>query len=453
MEKIPQINKEKSEIEISYDSEKIKNRIEVIYPKLFEDYKEIHTHPELGGEEFETSKLIQERLKELGIQILANDIYGTGVVAEIVGKEDGSTVALRADIDALALTENPEHEIKSDTEGKMHACGHDIHTTSLLGAAEILKEMANNNELEGRVILLFQPNEDKAIHRKSGAVSMAKYLEEKGLRDRIKAFSALHVVGPVERGTVFLADRIQYAGSSAIKLELKTLGGHGSEIRVLPDIDYLLSDIKVKVSDQLAEYWDKKEAVVDSMNPRTSTDTDNIIVSEGSRVWTIRVISEDHKRVTGEIQEKIKNIIEESILKHKKQFSERASNHLPQKSSETQEIELDISIIPNTRPTVYRNHVLVDMVDSVAQASLSDFKRIKEGLLATDDFSFLLEEFRGKEIPGTYMAVGGANKEKGISGQHHSPDFQVDPESIKDLTAIHVGTVLESIKYFNEQVK
>ncbi len=452
MEKIPSQNQENISHVLSYNPERVKNNIEIIYQKLFEDYKEMHTNPEFGGEEFETSKLIQKRLNELGIEILANDIDGTGVVAEIIGNEDGPTIALRADMDALALTENPEHEIKSNIEGKMHACGHDIHVTSLLGAAEILKGMAENDELGGRVILLFQPNEDKAVHRKSGAASMAKYLEKEGLRERIKAFYALHVIGSMERGTVLLADRLQYAGANAVELKLKTLGGHGSDIRVLPDIDYLLSDIKVKIADELSDYWDKGEAVIDSMAPKVSNDADNIVLSEGSRVWILRIISEDYKKITNDVRVKIKRIINESISKHKEKFSQRAEKHPHKKTPENYEIEMELKLIPNTRPTVHRNQDLVDISDRVANGILKNYKRITEGVLGTDDFSFLLEELRGKEIPGTYMAVGGASKVKGLIGQHHSPDFKVDPESIKDLTAIHVGNVLESINHFKNKV-
>ena len=452
MEKISTTQKENQNIETSVSA--LKERVNEMMPNMLEQYKTIHENPELGGQEFETAKLIKAELEKMGIKILAEGLGGAGIVAEIIGKEDGPTIALRADIDALQMTENPEHEIKSNVPGKMHACGHDMHTVALLGAAKILKEMADSEKLEGKVILIFQSNEEKAVDRKSGAIPVIKFLEESGIRKNIKSFFSLHVLAMLERGTMVLADDVQYAGSSFVDVKLKTVGGHGSEIKILPDIDYILSDIKVKVADALVDYYERDEAVVDSMAPKTTYEADNIILSSGGRSWIVRVMTGDYSRVSKEIHDKIKQIVNESVSSHLKKTLERAEVKGLKKDTANYDVELDINIKPNTRPTIHRDENLVKIVAKSGQSVLSDFKRVNKGSLATDDFSFFLEEFRGLEIPGVYTAVGGANKEKGYPGKsHHSPDFALDPDVIKDLTELHVTTVLNTLNYLDDKGK
>lgn len=430
----------------------IKRYTDEMMPEMLEQYKTIHENPELGGEEFETAKLIKAELEKNGIKILAEGLGGAGIVAEIVGNENGPTVALRADIDALQMTENPDHEIKSKTPGKMHACGHDIHTVALLGAAKVLKEMADTEKLNGKVILIFQSNEEKAIVKSGGAISIIKFLEKSGIRKDIKAFFSLHVLSLLERGTVMLSDSLQYAGSSFVDVKFKSMGGHGSQIKVLPDIDYILSDIKVKIADAMVDYWEKDEAVVDSMSPKTIHEADNIILSSGGRSWIVRVINEDYKRISKEIHDKIKEIIQDSVSSHIAKTIERSENKGEKRKESDYDVNMEITINPHTRPTIHRDQRLVDIVSESSQSVLENFKRKNEKNLATDDFSFFLEEFRGLEIPGVYMAVGGANTENGYPNvPHHSPNFSVDPESIKDLTEIHISTVLNTFKYLNKE--
>src|SRR5690606_26350194 len=138
--------------------QKIKTLAAAYAPELIEIRQHLHAHPELSYQEFETSKFIQDQLSKMGIpfQVMAT----TGVVGLIEGKNpDTRVVALRADIDALPITEENDVAYRSKNEGVMHACGHDVHTTCLLGAARILNEL--KQEWEGTVKLIFQPGEEK----------------------------------------------------------------------------------------------------------------------------------------------------------------------------------------------------------------------------------------------------------------------------------------------------
>ncbi|MBT4391277.1 MAG: amidohydrolase, partial [Euryarchaeota archaeon] len=137
------------------ESDLLLSRAKEIKPWIIEKRREIHRHPELMYEEFVTSKLVQDTLKELNIPF-QKDIAITGVVGTI-GNGNGPCVALRADMDALPIHEETDIEFKSQIDGKMHACGHDCHTAMLLGAARILKE--NEVDIEGTIKLIFQPAE------------------------------------------------------------------------------------------------------------------------------------------------------------------------------------------------------------------------------------------------------------------------------------------------------
>ena len=127
-----------------------------IHEWIVEKRRAIHRHPELMYEEFETSRLVQNTLSELGIEY-EKDIAVTGVVG-LVGNGEGPCIALRADMDALPIHEEADVEFRSEIDGKMHACGHDCHTAMLLGAARVLKD--NESEINGTIKLIFQPAEE-----------------------------------------------------------------------------------------------------------------------------------------------------------------------------------------------------------------------------------------------------------------------------------------------------
>lgn len=137
------------------------NKINKLYEKYYSNIvdirHELHRNPEVGYAEFKTSKLVANTLKNLGIEVQTN-VAKTGVIGLIKGKYPGKTILLRADMDALRVNEETDVEFKSQVPGVMHACGHDGHTASLLGAAMILNEL--KDELHGNVKLMFQPDEE-----------------------------------------------------------------------------------------------------------------------------------------------------------------------------------------------------------------------------------------------------------------------------------------------------
>lgn len=188
-----------------------------VYPEAVKIRRLLHGNPELGRREHDTTKLIRNFLTENGIE--NSQPLETGVVATIYGKNDGKTVALRADIDALPITEKVQGEFKSKNEGVMHACGHDLHTAALLGTAKVLKKM--ENDLCGNVRLIFQPDEE--------GDGGAQRLIEKGALDGVSEIYGIHVRPELPCDTVAVKYGKSYAASDIFEITVVGKGGHCAE--------------------------------------------------------------------------------------------------------------------------------------------------------------------------------------------------------------------------------
>ncbi len=207
--------------------QKIKDLAKKYAPEFIEVRHYLHAHPELSYMEFETSKFIQEKLSELGIpfEIKAT----TGVVGLIEGKNPQSRiVALRADMDALPIKEENNISYKSTSEGIMHACGHDVHTTCLLGAAKILAE--TKNDWEGTVKLIFQPGEEK----NPGGASI---LIKEGVLEKPKpqCIFGMHVNPQLEVGLLSFRSGKVMASADEIYITIKGKGGHAAAPHLTTD--------------------------------------------------------------------------------------------------------------------------------------------------------------------------------------------------------------------------
>jgi amidohydrolase len=201
--------------------DKIRNRAKTYFPEVVKMRRYLHAHPELSYEEVETGKYVAQKLAELGIPHV-HGVAENGVVGLIEGRNPSKKiVALRADMDALPITEANDVPYKSTVEGKMHACGHDAHTSSLLGVARILNEL--KGEFEGTIKLIFQPAEEKT----PGGASI---MIAEGVLENPNPLSIIgqHVHPPLEAGKVGLKGGIYMASSDELYLTIKGTGGHGA---------------------------------------------------------------------------------------------------------------------------------------------------------------------------------------------------------------------------------
>ncbi|MEK6615141.1 MAG: M20 family metallopeptidase, partial [Bacteroidota bacterium] len=201
--------------------ERIKALSQQYLSEVIQIRRHLHAHPELSFEEYNTSKFIASKLKGFGIPY-KDGIVKTGIVALIEGKKPSSkTIALRADMDALPITEANDIEYKSKNIGVMHACGHDVHTSSLLGVAKIMNEL--KNEFSGTVKLIFQPGEEKA----PGGASLM--IQEGALENpKPSSIFAQHVFPELEAGQVGFRSGKYMASTDEIYLTIKGKGGHAA---------------------------------------------------------------------------------------------------------------------------------------------------------------------------------------------------------------------------------
>ena len=181
--------------------------------------RHLHQNPELGRDCYKTAEYIQERLKEFGITEIHTGYASTGIVAIIEGQASGRTIGLRADMDALPITENTGMSYSSKNEGVMHACGHDGHTTMLLGAARYLSETKN---FSGRVALIFQPDEE--------ATGGAEVMVEEGILEqfKIEEVYALHNIPGHDVGVMYTRPGPIMAGADSFNVEIRGKGGHAA---------------------------------------------------------------------------------------------------------------------------------------------------------------------------------------------------------------------------------
>ncbi|MGA2417946.1 MAG: M20 family metallopeptidase, partial [Candidatus Staskawiczbacteria bacterium] len=402
-------------------------------PEMEKLYADFHENPELGGEERETSQKIINFLQSIGVEIVGKKIglgtkdgkrprgypersEGTGVVAIIKGREGGPTIALRADMDALPVQENKSHSPCSKKENLMHGCGHDTHTTALLGAAEILKELAGQGKLEGNVVLIFQPSEEKAHQKESGAVQIVKFLQEQGLRNKINAFFGLHVHGESEKGEIMVKSGVQFASSGELDVILRGPGGHVINIYDQPDLQNIFSRINVELKDTFEPLYKDKKALVGSTRTKYAGSGYNVLPAEAESTWVVRVADPLYRQISKGIVEKIRVAVDKAVQEEIKRTG--GPRGYPKK------VEVDIKRRHGYRPVIHRDPELVDIAEKAAKDSVQGYKgNKKELIMGGEDFSFYLEKFRGREIPGVFVMVGGANPEKGFpKSSHHSPD-------------------------------
>ena len=265
--------------------EKIKALARKYYPEFIEVRHHLHAHPELSYKEFETSKFIQQKLS--GWNIEHKVIATTGIVGLIKGKNpDKKIIALRADMDALPITEENNVEYKSQNAGVMHACGHDVHTTCLLGAAKILNEL--KDEWEGTVKLIFQPGEEK---NPGGASIMIK----EGVLENPKPQSifALHVHPGLEVGKLSFRSGMVMASADEIYITIKGKGGHAASPHLTTDTILIASHLIVSLQQLVSRNNNPFNPSVLSITSFQGGNTTNVIPSEVKLMGTFRAMNEE----------------------------------------------------------------------------------------------------------------------------------------------------------------
>ncbi len=277
-----------------------KEKIKILASQYAEEFidvrRHLHQYPELSYKEFETSKFIQQLLSawKIPYEVLAQ----TGVTGLIKGKNPGKkTIALRADMDALPITEQNQIDYKSKNTGVMHACGHDVHCTCLLGAAKILNEL--KDDWEGTVKLIFQPGEER---NPGGASLMIK----DGVLENPKPQSifALHVHPGLEVGKLSFRSGMVMASADEIFITIKGQGGHAASPHLTSDTILIASQLIVSLQQLISRNNDPFNPSVLSITSFQGGNTTNVIPSEVKLMGTFRAMNEEWRYKAHELIKK-----------------------------------------------------------------------------------------------------------------------------------------------------
>ena len=375
--------------------EKILQLAEAYHSEFIEIRRHLHAHPELSYQEFETSKYIQEQLKRYHIpfKIMAE----TGVIGLIEGKNPGSRIiALRADMDALPILEANDVPYVSQNKGVMHGCGHDVHTTCLLGAAKILRE--TRDQWEGSVKLIFQPGEE----RNPGGASLL--IKEGALENPVpEGIIGLHVHPGLEAGKLSFRSGRVMASADELYITIRSEGGHAAAPHLTADTILIASELIVSLQKLISRNSDPFSPSVLSICAFQGGHTTNVIPSEVQLKGTFRAMDEAWRYKAHELIKKMATGLVTSM-------------------GATVDVHIDIGY-----PSVNNQEALTATCRHLAEA-LIGAENVEETELrmGAEDFGHYTQL-----IPGCFYRLGVRNDARGITHNVHTPHFDADESAIK----------------------
>ncbi len=357
--------------------------------------RHLHANPELSYQEFETSKLVQEKLASFGIPFTI--MATTGVVGIIEGNNPASRIiALRADMDALPIAEENDVDYKSTSPGIMHACGHDAHTSCLLGAAKILQE--TKADWEGTIKLIFQPGEEK---NPGGASYM--------IRDGVlqnpapTGIIALHVHPGLDTGRLSFRTGTVMASADELYISIKSKGGHAAAPQLTADTILIASHLIISLQQIVSRNNNPFNPTVLSITSFKGGNTTNVIPSEVKLMGTLRCMnevwrSEAHALITKHVTELCATMGAQGTI--------------------------DISV---GYPTVLNDTNLTLAAWQKAEDFMGkDNVSETEMRMGAEDFGYYAQQ-----IPGCFFRLGVRNEAKGITSGVHTPTFNIDERGIE----------------------
>jgi amidohydrolase len=367
--------------------------------KILQHRRHIHQHPELSFEEHETAAYVAAELKKLGIPF-KQGFAGTGIVATIEGSGKGKTVALRADMDALPIQEDTSLPFASVNKGVMHACGHDAHTSALLGAAEILKQL--KDQWKGTVLLIFQPGEEKFP---GGASLMLK----EGALEHPKPDLVIgqHVLPDMPAGHVGFKPGMYMASGDEVYLTIKGKGGHAALPHTLNDTILIASNVIVALQQVVSRIVPANIPTVLSFGRIEGLGATNIIPEKVEIAGTLRTMDEEWRAI---IQKRIKEIAEGTA------------------KAMGAECEVDIK---HGYPVVYNHEQSTKEAISFARDFLNP--EHVEGMdirMTAEDFGYYTHQF-----PSVFYRFGVGRKD-GQTGALHTAQLNIDEDSLETATGV-----------------
>lgn len=388
----------------------MKERIQALarqfHPQVVALRRHIHSHPELAYQESNTAALVAEQLTKLGIEV-STGIAHTGVVGLLKGRNpDKKCIALRADMDALPITEQSDKPYRSQNSGVMHACGHDVHTSNLLGVAMILAELREH--IEGTIKFIFQPSEEKMP---SGANAMieACVLES----PQVEAIYGLHVDPEIEVGLVGYRSGKFMASADEIYLTVIGKGGHAAQPRNFVSPLIIAADIILS----LQSYTNLDTPTVLSFGKIIANGATNVVPERAELAGTLRCFDEN---IRAQIHLDITRICDEIATKHGGR------------------VELNMV---RGYPVLKNDEALTHQTKAFAQAYLTDEQVLDLPIrMGAEDFAYY-----SQQVPACFYRIGVGNKTKGITSPIHTPTFDIDEAALETSIGLMSWIAINSL--------
>jgi amidohydrolase len=380
-------------------SEKVAREAESMRGQLIAQRRDFHMHPELSNREERTSRVVAERLRALGLTDVKTGVGKYGVTALLVGGKPGPVVAVRADMDALPIQEVNDVPYKSQTPGVKHACGHDVHTTVELGVAEVLSKM--KEDVHGTVKFIFQPAEEGAPTGEAGGAKLM--IKEGALENpRPAAIFGLHTEPNLQAGQIGYHVGPAMASSDTFSITIHGKASHGAQPQLGVDAVVVASQAVLALQNIRSRRIDPLEPLVITVGTINGGTRFNVVAGEVKMTGTMRTFNQQVRDHSVELmRETLQNVT--AAYGATFELNMEDSNFVTYNEP---------SLVEETLPTFRR------VVGDANSVTLKPF-------MPAEDFSAYQ-----KVVPGFYYFLGVGNRAKGITAGWHTPDFDVDEESL-----------------------
>ena len=394
------------------DTDRLKSDIDEIVPDMVALRRDLHEHPELAFEEVRTSGIVAGRLRALGLEVQTG-IAKTGVVGTLKGgkaRSDAKTLAIRADMDALPIHELNEIDYRSTVDGKMHACGHDGHTSVLLAVADLLSK--RREDLTGNVKFVFQPAEEVI----GGAEPMVK----EGAMEGVDNIIGLHIFSNYPMGRVGVRSGPTFASADKFVLKVHGKGGHAAMPEGAVDPIIVAAHITTALQTLISRETSPFSPAVITIARIEAGSAFNIIPEVAEMQGSLRAYSAEHReRMMRRITEMAQGIA----------------------SAMNASCEVDIF---DGCPACVNDPAMTEVVRRAAESAVGA-QAVDTGAevmtAGSDDMAYFLQA-----VPGCYFIVGAHNPDKGALYPHHHPRFNVDEDSLPIAAEVLTRTALDYLQ-------
>ncbi|WJH29680.1 M20 family metallopeptidase [Paenibacillus sp. CC-CFT742] len=360
-----------------------------LQPKLTNWRRDFHRHPEIGYEEIRTSGIVAEHLESLGLEVTRH-VGRTGVVGLLRGETDGPTIALRADMDALPIQDQKSAEYRSQVEGKAHLCGHDAHTTILMGAAELLTGLGRPKS--GNIKFVFQPAEE--------GLAGARAMIQDGVLEnpKVDAIAGLHVTPGQDIGTVGVSKGVAFASADRLVIRVFGKGGHAARPHEGIDAIAVSAQVITALQNIASRLVDPLEPVVVTIGKITGGYMGTAIAPEVEMIGTVRTLSPTlRERMPAWIEQVVSGVCASFGAGHEVVYGDGY-------------------------PVVVNDHAMVDLLTETVDGL--DWAKGWSSIPPStggEDFAFYCEQ-----IPGVFFRLGSGNEDERTRYPLHHPMFDLD---------------------------